>query len=393
MNTSTRQSADRGDGMSQRPPRALAPDLARGAMLLPIALAHGPLFVTAVEDRPSAIDDAIHFLHMLLVSNHARPMFAFLFGYALVQLMNRRMPHGDWPGARKLLRRRGRWLMAIGLAHVLLLVPLDILAPYGLTALLVAGLLRTKDATLLWSAAVSAVPSVASMGFALWFTMSRGLTSYEAGSVTAGTRDFADLLLARVQGWPYGLFFATLALLPAALLGIWAARRTILEAPSRHRRLLVRTAVAGTAVSLLGSLPAALIQAGLWTAPSTAGLWAASLAQPVAGFCGGIGMTAVVALIAVYASRRRGPLTTAVESLGRRSLTFYLFQSAVFVALFYPYGLDLENDLGLAAAVAVAAGTWLLSIPLADAMRRLNHRGPAEILLRRLTDDSRRTER
>lgn len=73
-----------------------------------------------------------------------------------------------------------------------------------------------------------------------------------------------------------------------------------------------------------------------------------------------------------------------VEALGQRSMTFYLFQSVVFVLVFYPYGLGLQDDLGLAAATGVAALTWLGSLVLADVMRRVRHRGPAEILLRRL---------
>jgi uncharacterized membrane protein YeiB len=56
----------------------------------------------------------------------------------------------------------------------------------------------------------------------------------------------------------------------------------------------------------------------------------------------------------------------------------------VFVAVFFPYGLGLQDELGLAGATGVAAATWLVSLLIADVMRRAGHRGPAEILLRRL---------
>jgi uncharacterized membrane protein YeiB len=56
----------------------------------------------------------------------------------------------------------------------------------------------------------------------------------------------------------------------------------------------------------------------------------------------------------------------------------------VFVLVFYPYGLALQDDLGLTGATAVAAGTWVVSLGLAELMRRAGHRGPAEVLLRRL---------
>ncbi|MFC7101360.1 DUF418 domain-containing protein [Nonomuraea rubra] len=133
-----------------------------------------------------------------------------------------------------------------------------------------------------------------------------------------------------------------------------------------------------------GLLPAALIQAGVWADPSSAAVWAAVLAQPLTGYAGGIGMAALVALVAIRAGRRRNRLTTMVEALGQRSMSLYLFQSIAFLVIFYPYGLGLQDDLGLAGATLVAIGTWVVSLLLADLMRRVGYRGPAEILLRRL---------
>ena len=40
---------------------------------------------------------------------------------------------------------------------------------------------------------------------------------------------------------------------------------------------------------------------------------------------------------------------------------------------------------GLATTAALAAATWALTVLLADGMARRNYRGPAEVLLRRLT--------
>ncbi|MEU6711621.1 DUF418 domain-containing protein [Nonomuraea sp. NPDC046802] len=60
-------------------------------------------------------------------------------------------------------------------------------------------------------------------------------------------------------------------------------------------------------------------------------------------------------------------------------------QSVVFVALFHPYGLrppGRPRPGGRSPYVAVL--TWLASLAGAEAMRRAGHRGPAEILLRRL---------
>ena len=65
-------------------------------------------------------------------------------------------------------------------------------------------------------------------------------------------------------------------------------------------------------------------------------------------------------------------------------MTFYLFQSVVFAAVFSPLALGLQDRTGLAGSLGVAALTWLVSVLAADLMRRRGYRGPAEKLLRRL---------
>nr|WP_052423591.1 DUF418 domain-containing protein [Nonomuraea candida] len=355
-------------------------------MLLTIAFAHAPLFVTDVDRGPALLNTVTDVFHLLFVNNHARPMFAFLFGYALVQLLDRRLDRsgGDWPGARRLLRRRGWWLMAIGFAHTALLVPIDILAVYGLAAVLLTGLLRRRDAALLWTAGLTLVPATAAVATGMWFAMSRGVSTYTAGGIAAGGQGFGELFAGRLAAWPFVLAVGLVGVVPGVALGMWAARRRFLEEPVRHRALLIRVTVITTVVSVAGSVPAALVQTGLWARPSPAALWAAVLAQPLTGYAGGIGLAALLALVSIRAARRRARLTTMVEALGRRSMSLYLFQSVVFVLVFFPYGLGLQDDLGLAGATAVAAATWLLSLSLADLMRRIGHRGPAELLLRRL---------
>ncbi|WP_049575700.1 DUF418 domain-containing protein [Nonomuraea sp. SBT364] len=360
--------------------RAPAPDLARGIMLLAIAFAHAPLFVEAVGRGPAVLNDVVGVFHQFFVNNHARPLFAFLFGYALVQLSDRQTRRGSEPAAvRKLLRRRGWWLVAIGFAHVALLVPLDILAVYGITSVLFAGMIRAKDSTLLLTAGIVLVPSTLLVALAMWFPLSKGNSTYDAGSIAAGAKGIAELFVERLQGWPFGLVAGVLMVVPGVLAGIWAARRRLLE--ELDRPFLVRAAWVTTIVSVAGALPAALMQVGWWAEPSNAALWTAAVAQPLTGYAGGVGLAAIIALVA---TRPGNAVSTAIQALGQRSLTFYLFQSIVFVAVFFPYGLGLQDELGLAGATGVAVATWLASILVADLMRRAGHRGPAEILLRRL---------
>jgi uncharacterized membrane protein YeiB len=66
-------------------------------------------------------------------------------------------------------------------------------------------------------------------------------------------------------------------------------------------------------------------------------------------------------------------------------MTCYLLQSVVFVAVLAAYGGGLGNRLGLAEIAMLATVTWVLTVLLAQAMSRRGYRGPAEVLLRRLT--------
>jgi uncharacterized membrane protein YeiB len=75
----------------------------------------------------------------------------------------------------------------------------------------------------------------------------------------------------------------------------------------------------------------------------------------------------------------------ALVACGQRSLSGYLFQSVVFVALLMPFTLGLGGRLGTAGVAVVALATWLVSVLLADLLHRRGRRGPAEVLLRRLT--------
>nr|WP_051065460.1 DUF418 domain-containing protein [Nocardiopsis potens] len=350
-------------------------------MLLAIACAHAPLFTAAAGRAPSAADDIALVAHQLFVGNHARPMFAFLFGYALVQMLDRRTGRGaSWPEVRRLLRRRGWWLVAFGALHTAL-VPLDILAVYGITSVLLLGLLRARNRTLLWAAGIALVPATLSTGMGMWQALDQGVTVLESGSIAVTA---APPLPDRLAVWPFSLVFGGASVAPPMIIGIWAARRRLLDEPGRHRAFLVRAAVLTTAVSVLGAVPAILIQLGAWADPSAAAVWAASLAQPLTGYFGGIGLAAIIALAAIGAARTRGPLTTAVEALGQRSMSLYLFQTVAFLAVFHPYGLGLRDDLGPAGAFGVAGAVWLVSLAAADLMRRAGRKGPAEVLLRRL---------
>ncbi|MDS1272336.1 DUF418 domain-containing protein [Lipingzhangella sp. LS1_29] len=381
------------DGTIESPPipasgsaRALAPDLARGFMLLFIALVNANYFLTGTDVVRSVADQVIALVQFTTISGRAIPLFAILFGYGMVQLMRRLQERdGDWAEARRLLRRRGWWLLAIGLAHAALVLTPDILGAYGLALLLFVGMLRVRDSILLWTAGAMMAASLMFSAI-LTILLADDLDGGGAQAPSLTEEHLGRAMVERIQEWAlYTPFTLLTVVLAMVLLGIWAARRRILDEPVRHRVLLRWTAVLGLGTAFAGGLPDALIVAELWTGASatTAGLLA--VVHDVTGWAGGLGWAAVIALLAARLQDRRGPVTTAIEAVGQRSLSCYLAQSAVFAVVFAPYFFGGSATISVTGAAVVGAATWCLTVVVADLMRRSRYRGPAETVLRRFT--------
>jgi uncharacterized membrane protein YeiB len=371
--------------------RSLAPDLARGAMLLLIALANVCLYQYGklalgdgwwLRGHPVA-DQVILFVETVFVRDRAYPMYALLFGYGIVQLLRRHAGRGIDEGTiRRIIRRRGAWMVVIGFAHALLLFSGDIIGAYGVIAvLLVEVVCWTTDRTLLVTSAVWVVP------IALFRGLEHRLSPlHEKASAAPELLHAAEL---RVLQWIQGSLIGSMFMLvPAVLLGVWAARRRLLDEPARNQRFLVCAAVLGIGLAAAGGLPWALVRATWWRPSSELVSLLAGGAHTFSGYAGGVGYAAIAGLVAIRVQRRDhhpGPVITALAACGQRSMTCYLLQSVVFVAVLAAYGGGLGNRLGLIEIAIVAALTWVLTVLLADVMSRHGHRGPAETLLRQLT--------
>lgn len=113
--------------------RALGPDLARGAMLLFIALANSHYFIDSPEVRGgypqdgSSLDRVVIWLLATFVDGRAFPMFGLLFGYGVAQIVRRHEDLGH-RAVRRMLWRRALVLIAVGFVHAMLLYIGDILA-------------------------------------------------------------------------------------------------------------------------------------------------------------------------------------------------------------------------------------------------------------------------
>jgi len=365
-------------------------------MLLFIALANvvhytwaRPLTTSGFHADSSTLDSVLLLLEQLLVHDRSRPMFAVLYGFGIAMIASRLLERGvSARDARHLIRRRSWWLIALGAAHSVLLFAGDILAPYGVTGLIVAAWYGRSTAWLRRAAALSGVvvTLVAIPIYALLLAQGTGTLADDTAAPATGF-SYLESMLTGLVGT---LLTSTIAgaflfFVPLTSVGMLIHRAGWLTAPGDHLPALRRTAIAGVLTGVVSALPIALIAVGVWAAsPAVHG--AALWLTVTGGMAGGVGYVAVFALLGHrWESQRERSGVRALAALGSRSLSGYLAQSLVMAPLLSPWGFGLGEGLGYAGAFAIAAATWALTVVLAAWFDARGWRGPFEVLLRRLT--------
>jgi len=207
-----------------------------------------------------------------------------------------------------------------------------------------------------------------------------------AGDIPRESADYAVSALDRVVSWGVGLVEITvvLALLGPTLIGVLMARAGLLDRPWEHVPVLRRMVVIGIPLGLLGGVPYALTVGGFWNpSPLVAGLL--GTLHVATGVAAGVGYVALFGLWAARRPTRDRRVTRTLAATGERSLTCYLWQSVVFAPLLAAWGLGLGDRLGTTAGYGLAVAVWVSGVLLAAVLARSDRRGPAEVLLRRLT--------
>lgn len=408
-------------GPAQAAERSPAPDLARGLMLLLIAIANTPYYLWGREMNPGAshpvdgstVDKVADFLIITLVDLRTYPMFAFLFGYGMMQLYNRQVASGtSEAAARGLLQKRNLLLLAFGFVHAALLWMGDVLGAYGLAGLLMVWLFfQAKDATLItWTSVFGGLLAIGTVAAVIgaWFVAQLPADSAEAQSLvadfaptstdTAAQASYLASIGERLTYWSAGTVLQGVLMLVVPmmlLLAFWAGRRRILENPGEHLTLLRRVAVVGITIGWLGPLPSALDHVGAIGVPDHAS-WVFLPVQVLTGFFGGLGYVALFGLLGHRVAQRRkgapsrnllitdGPFAGAVQAVGKRSLTSYLLQSVLCAPILAAWGFGVGEHLSSWTMLLFAVLVWALTVGFAVWQERTDRRGPAEVLLRRL---------
>jgi len=382
--------------------RAVAPDLARGLMLLLIALANIPWSIYGLDTdgisphghSTDLLDQIWQAFAIVAVDSRSYPLFAFLFGYGIWQLYSRQRAAGVDPReARRLLQRRHAWMLAFGAVHALLLWMGDVVGAYGLIGLIITWLFldRRNRTLIVWAIVLAGLlvlgslfQAIGGLAFAAYASSGAEVAAMALPNV-AGMESYWLSMPARLGFWvigTLGMGVVGIAVPVAILCALVAARHGVLEQPELHRRLLRRTAVWGILIGVVGGVPSAIVHLSGSDVPG----WAFQALHTATGIAGGLGYAALFGLIAARVNAARpGRAARALTAVGKRSLSCYLAQSVLIVPVLSAWGLGLGGTMTQWQGALYAIGVWLVTVVFAVALERAGKRGPAEWLLRRLS--------
>jgi uncharacterized protein len=391
--------------------RLVGVDVARGFALLGIFLVNIDYFalplgasLQATAPAGELLDQGAWWLVRTLCLGKFYPLFSMLFGIGLVL----QMASIEERGGRfvPLYLRRTLLLMALGLAHALLIWYGDILFIYSFCALVLLACSRFRARTLfilaglLAAAALVLVIGMTALGLALgddgsaapeavaisppeaadaspFREWTRHLSEVQEGPadpwwMELETRAYRDGALLDIAGFRavsfVGMLFFMLIgggwhVLAMFLLGAALCRAGLLEATARarRRRLLV--------IALMAGLPLALLAAAVQVAvPGEVGLLAGGAINLLAGPL--VALAYLLLWLVVTEAGLWQLLTRWLAAAGRMALSNYLAQSVVASALTQYWGLGLFGSLDaferialvlLVFALQVAASVWWLS--------------------------------
>ena len=428
----------------ERQVRFPAPDVARGFMLALIALANVPFWVSYFPEHPRAgfaaldamtsADQWWFLVRAMLVDRRAYPLFSILFGFGMVIMARRTIERerraaldplprelsAGWTpmqwhifneaveararrAASRLIRRRGWWMIAIGAVHSLLFAG-DIIGAYGLVAVTCAELIVMRRSWLRVVVGLClAALSLLSLG-AMANAMGYGLMNLEYHGPSVLTATYP---LTSFGSWIVSTLLTPLTSLvvPCVMIGVGVARWGALQDPRGHRGALCAIAGGGLLVGALGALPYAMGQLDWAQVWSIGGTFVLYHATGVAGACGWLALLALVgggpreavaqvgeapaqvgeavAQVGEAPREELGAVRSFLSAIGRRSMTAYLSQTLVFVAVFLTLGLVGVRSVGAAVAGLIALGVWAvigIGCVVSDVMGAT--RGPAERVLR-----------
>ena len=356
--------------------RIQAIDILRGVAILGVLVAFAvwnlgnPPFATY-----SKADIVINFVLAAFLDSKAYTLLAFLFGVGFsVQLVRANERGADI--TRPYLRRLFA-LLAIGLAHALLLRNGDILVPYASMGFVLFAFRKASNRALIVAAVI-----ISFFQFAVYWLWSLTGIPFPVRPNTEGMGHIASNIL-WVKYWYASAITLWPAALPMFLFGLYVGRRRILENVSVHRKSLRRLAIVGFAVGILLFVGRLVLMAQTQHDPNPAALLNRILeySWSVHGWALAAFYASTILLLLERPRWRR--LLSPLAPAGRMALTNYLLQAAIIVPICIVF--DLYDKVSPTMGFLMAAVIGLVQVPTSILWLKYFRFGPAEWLWRSLT--------
>ncbi|AQQ14611.1 hypothetical protein CGLAU_03135 [Corynebacterium glaucum] len=386
----------------------IVPDLARGLALAGIAMANATqAWMYNGFDDPdvpgsslgglregSATDQFAAVFSALFVHVRGLPMFSTLLGFGIgliaASLFRKQYPLRD---ARRVIVRRYGFLALFGLIHMFGLFFGDIMFFYGLIGMLLATMFTLSNTSLRMIAygvlslftLLGTVLAVAVYFFELPIDEALRPSNPELTNII-------DYFSANAFAGLFTLIAAPVSVIQLgslAIIGYIWAREGYLVNVDAHRGMLWRWVIFGSVVAVGTGLPWGLSAIGVIN-PFTEPAWAV-LSQSWGLFTG----PAILAAIALATNRIQEQMhanggiapawTYPFVALGKRSMSGYLAQSFLFIAIAMPFGLGVGLEASISGKLLTGLGIWLITLLLATVMEKAGIPGPFEQVHRRLS--------
>lgn len=400
-------------------------DVLRGVAILGILLVNIPAFSqpssemywgTLGEANPG--EAWLEAAFTAFVSGKMRSLLAILFGVGLYLQFRKRTRDGSWPGG---YLKRTMFLGLMGAFHGLFIWYGDILLAYSFVAFVATFIVdRSRKTIATWIGLCSGLSLIAALliGALVAAVMAADLSALQPEPTTTSTQEtvavpeppskplsflehveaesereieafqngsYLDQLALRSELWVvFGLGLGlglVFFILPLFLIGVLLAEREALTDLRKHPR--TRNWLLGLGLGL--GLPlnaAALLMAGN---PALLGLQIA-----IELFFGPLLALGYLGLLAMWASSGAlMGLQRALANVGRTALSCYLMQSLLCTTVFYSWGLGWFGRLTSLESLIVVGAVWAANLIFAALWLRRYSIGPAEWLLRSLTEGRR----
>lgn len=371
--------------------RSLAPDLARGFILLLIAMAYTDAQLNDWDSLQAQNDNLFErtaiFIKTLFRDNRSYPMFAFLFGYGSVLLFKKMERNGlDKKQILKLFRLRAFWLFVFGFLHSVLVFSYEILAPYGIALLISAPLLFKTDKKIRYLLQVLApIFFVLMIGVGFMYA----LPPEEYGeSYGIAANSYAEMVMNGLKSFPMSVLQVLgYPIIPVMIIGMLFSRMQLLGNDTERLPLLKKISLMCISISVIGAVPLLLVDLHFWQ-PDYQTKAAIIALHLISGVFGGIGYVCLFGILSLKLQKSKGKITLAISALGRRSLTGYLLQSIIIMLLMSSFFGNLRSDLSNYQSALLGLVVWLAMVVFSYILEWKKIAGPFDNLLRKLVDMS-----